>query len=79
MANPIVCIEAINNVRTSVQGNDPRTWMKACAIETLLKGKSGKHFKACLIGKMESTKQHIENPQGYADELYNKIKGACSN
>ena len=78
MANPIVCIEAINNVRTSVQGNDPRTWMKACAIETLLKGKSGKHFKNCLIGKMESTKQHIENPQGYADELYNKIKGACS-
>ena len=79
MANPIVCIEAINDVRTSVQGNDPRTWMKACAIETLLKGKSGNHFKACLIGKMESTKQHIENPQGYADELYNKIKGACSN
>jgi len=79
MANPIVCIEAINNVRTSVQGNDPRTWMKACAIDTLLKGKSGKHFKNCLIGKMESTKQHIENPQGYADELYNKIKGACSN
>ena len=33
MANPIVCIESINNVRTSVQGNDPRTWMKACAIE----------------------------------------------
>ena len=79
MANPIVCIEAINNVKSSVQGNDPRTWMKACAIETLLKGKSGNHFKACLIGKMESTKQHIENPQGYADELYNKIKGACSN
>ena len=78
MANPIVCIEAINNVRTSVQGNDPRTWMKACAIETLLKGKSGNHFKACLIGKMESTKQHIENPQGYADELYNKIKNKCS-
>ena len=52
--------------------------MKACAIETLLKGKSGKHFKNCLIGKMESTKQHIENPQGYADELYNEIKGACS-
>ena len=78
MANPIVCIEAINNVRTSVQGNDPRTWMKACAIETLLKGKSGKHFKNCLIGKMESTKQHIENPQGYADELYNEIKSKCS-
>ena len=52
MANPIVCLEAINKVKSSVQGNDPRTWMKACAIETLLKGKSGKHFKNCLIGKM---------------------------
>ena len=78
MANPIGCIEAINNVRTSVQGNDPRGWMKACAIETLLKGKSGKHFKKCLIGKMESTKEHIKDPAGYADELYSKIKGACS-
>ena len=78
MANPIVCIEAINNVKSSVQGNDPRTWMKACAIETLLKGKSGKHFKNCLIGKMESTKEHIEDPAGYAEELYNKIKGSCS-
>jgi len=45
MANPIICLEAINDVKSSVQGNDPRTWMKACAIETLLKGKSGKHFK----------------------------------
>ena len=78
MANPIVCIEAINNVKKSVQGNDPRTWMKECAIETLLKGKSGKHFKNCLIHKMESTAQHIEDPVGYADELYNEIKGKCS-
>jgi hypothetical protein len=78
MANPIICIEAINNVKSSIQGNDPRTWMKACAIETLLKGKSGKHFKNCLIGKMESTKAHIEDPAGYADELYSKIKNKCS-
>jgi len=78
MPNPIVCIEAINDVRTSVQGNDPRTWMKACAIETLLKGKSGKHFKNCLIGKIESTAQHIEDPSGYAEELYNKIKNKCT-
>jgi len=77
MANPIACIEAINNVRTSVQGNDPRGWMKACAEETLLKGKGEKYFKACLIKKIESTKEHIENPQGYADELYNEIKGKC--
>ena len=62
MADPIVCIESINNVRTSVQGNDPRTWMKACAIDTLLKGKSGKHFKNCLIGKMESTKAAHRRP-----------------
>ena len=45
MANAVQCIIAIDNVKTSVQGNDPRTWMKACAIETLLKGKSGNHFK----------------------------------
>ena len=78
MADAIQCYLAIDNVKSSVQGNDPRTWMKACAIETLLKGKSGKHFKNCLIGKMESTKAHIEDPAGYADELYSKIKGACS-
>jgi hypothetical protein len=39
---------------------------------------SGKHFKNCLIGKMESTKAHIEDPAGYADELYSKIKNKCS-
>jgi hypothetical protein len=27
---------------------------------------------------MESTKQHIENPEGYANTLYEKIKGKCS-
>lgn len=78
MANPIICIDAINNVRTSVQGNDPRGWMKSCAQETLLNGKGEKYFKKCLINKIESTKQHIENPAGYADELYNEIKGKCS-
>ena len=45
MADAVQCILAIDDVKSSVQGNDPRTWMKACAIETLLKGKSGKHFK----------------------------------
>jgi hypothetical protein len=78
MADAIQCIIAIDNVKSSVQGNDPRTWMKACAIETLLKGKSGKHFKNCLIGKMESTKEHIEDPAGYAEELYSKIKNKCT-
>ena len=62
MADPVSCLLAINNVRTSVQGND----------------KGGKYFKACIVGKIESTKQHIENPQGYADELYNEIKNKCS-
>jgi len=32
MANPIVWIKTKNNERTSVQGNDPRNWMKAWAI-----------------------------------------------
>ena len=77
MANPIACIDAINNVKTSVQGNDPRGWMKSCAQETLLNGKGGGYFKKCLIKKMESTKEHIENPKGYADELYSEIKGKC--
>lgn len=78
MADAVQCFVAINDVRSSVQGNDPRTWMKACAIDTLLKGKSGKHFKNCLIGKMESTKEHIEDPAGYANELYSKIKNKCT-
>ena len=78
MADAIQCIIAINNVKTSIQGNDPRGWMKACAEETLLKGKQAKYFKKCLIKKIESTKQHIENPQGYADQLYNEIKSKCS-
>ena len=78
MADPIKCIIAINNVKTSVQGNDPRGWMKACAEQTLLNGKQAKYFKKCLVGKIESTKEHIENPKGYADELYNEIKGSCS-
>ena len=78
MADPIACIKAINNVRTSVKGNDPRGWMKACAKETLLKMENEHDFKKCLIRKIESTKQHIENPEGYANELYNEIKGKCS-
>tara|TARA_R110001592_G_scaffold267514_1_gene533608 strand:- start:239 stop:475 length:237 start_codon:yes stop_codon:yes gene_type:complete len=77
MANPIACIEAINNVKTSVQGNDPRGWMKSCAQSTLLNGGGTHEFKQCLIHKMKSTKQHIENPQGYADELFNEIKNKC--
>ena len=75
--DPIKCLVAINDAKSDVQGNDPRTWMKACAEETLIKGKSGKHFKNCLIKKMETTKHHIENPAEYADELYNSIKSAC--
>ena len=76
--NPINCIKVIDKVKTSVEGNDPRGWMKACAKETLLKMGDGNDFKKCLIKKMESTKQHIENPEGYANELYNEIKGKCT-
>ena len=76
--NPINCIKAIDKVKTSVEGNDPRGWMKACAKETLLKMGNGNDFKKCLIKKMESTKQHIENPEVYANELYNEIKGKCT-
>jgi len=78
MGNPIDCIKAIQDVNESVEGNDPRGWMKACAEETLLKMGNGNDFKKCLIKKMESTEQHIENPKGYADMLYDKIKGKCS-
>jgi hypothetical protein len=59
MADPVSCLLAINNVRTSVQGNDPRGWMKACAEETLLKGKGGKYFKACIVGKIPCTASAI--------------------
>ena len=45
MADAVQCILAINNVRTSVQGNDPRGWMKACAQETLLKVKEESTLK----------------------------------
>jgi hypothetical protein len=52
--------------------------MKACAIETLLAGGSGDAFKACLVKKMKTTRNHIENPEAYAESLYVKIKGKCS-
>jgi hypothetical protein len=52
--------------------------MKACALETLLEGGSGDDFKKCLVKKMKTTKHHIENPEGYAESLYAKIKGKCS-
>ena len=78
MVNPIKCIEEIDKVNDSIEGNDPRGWMKSCAKETLLKMGNEHDFKKCLIKKIESTKQHIENPKGYTDMLYNKIKGKCS-
>ena len=78
MADPVKCIRAIHDVNDSVQGNDPRGWMKACALETLLEGGSGDAFKKCLVKKMKTTKNHIEDPEGYAEFLYVKIKGNCS-
>ena len=76
--NQLVCIKAIKEVNDSVEGNDPRGWMHKCAEETLLNMGNGHDFKKCLIRKMKSTKQHIENPEGYANTLYEKIKGKCS-
>ena len=32
----------------------------------------------CLVKKMKTTKNHIEDPEGYAEFLYVKIKGNCS-
>ena len=78
MADPVKCIRAIHDVSDNVQGNDPRGWMKACAIETLLEGGSGDAFKACLVKKMKTTRNHIENPEAYAEQLYRKIQGKCS-
>ena len=78
MANPVQCIRAIHDVNDSIKGNDPRGWMKACALETLLEGGSGNDFKKCLVKKMKTTKNHIEDPEGYAEFLYVKIKGKYS-
>jgi hypothetical protein len=52
--------------------------MKACALETLLAGGDERDFKKCLVKKMKTTKHHIEDPEGYAESLYVKIKGKCS-
>ena len=78
MANPVKCIRAIHDLSDKVQGNDPRGWMKACALETLLAGGDERDFKKCLVKKMKTTKHHIEDPEGYAESLYIKIKGKCS-
>ena len=78
MANPAKCIRAIHDVSDRIQGNDPRGWMKECALETLLAGGSEGDFKKCLVKKMKTTKHHIEDPEGYAESLYVKIKGKCS-
>ena len=78
MADPVKCIRAIHDMSDRIQGNDPRGWMKECATETLLAGGDGDAFKACLVEKMKTTRNHIENPEVYAEQLYKKVKSKCS-
>lgn len=73
----IKCLEAINNVQQDIQGHDPRGWMKACAQETLMKLGGPDDFKKCLENKIKHTIKDCEDPKGYAESLYNEIKGKC--
>lgn len=73
-----ICINAINNVEQNVQGHDPRTWMTACAKETIFKMQGPDYFKQCLTNKIKQEIQDIEDPEKYADSLWNEIKGGCS-
>jgi len=74
----VVCTQAIANCAIDVQGHDPRTWMTACAKETIFKGGGADDFKHCLIGKMQKEAKDISDPVGYANKLYDSIKGKCS-
>ena len=78
MVDSIKCLECINDVREDVQGHDPRTWMKACAIDTILKGGNSSDFKQCLEKKIRKEVKDITDPKAYVDSLYDKIKGKCS-
>jgi hypothetical protein len=73
-----ICLNAINNVRGNVQGHDPRTWMTACAKDTLFKMKGSDYFKACLESKIKTEIKDIKDPEKYVDSLWNEIKGGCS-
>jgi hypothetical protein len=74
----VICLNAINNVRGNVQGHDPRTWMTACAKETIFKGKGSDYFKKCLENKIRQEVKDVTNPEKYADSLWDEIKNGCS-
>ena len=71
------CAEAINNVRNDVQGHDPRTWMMACAKETLFKMGGPDDFKKCLLGKVKKEIKDISDPEAYVESLWDMIKDKC--
>jgi hypothetical protein len=73
----LACIQAINNVRNDVQGHDPRTWMMACAKETLFKLGGPNDFKKCLLGKVKKEIKDISDPEAYVESLWNMIKDKC--
>ena len=74
----VICLDAINKVNSDVQGHDPRTWMTACAKETIFKGKGPDYFKKCLENKIRKEAKDISDPVGYANHCWDQIKGGCS-
>ena len=77
MADTIKCLLAINNVREDVQGHDPRTWIKSCALDTILNGGDSKHFKKCLQNKITKEVKDVKDPEKYVNSLWDEIKGSC--
>jgi hypothetical protein len=73
-----VCVTAINSVRENVQGHDPRTWMMDCAQQTIFKGQGSDYFKGCLLNKIKTEIQDIQDPQGYVESLWSEVQGGCS-
>jgi hypothetical protein len=73
----LACMKAINDVRNDVQGHDPRTWMMACAKETLFKLGGPDDFKRCLLGKVNNEIKDISDPVGYVNSLWDMIKDKC--
>tara|TARA_B110000259_G_scaffold140516_1_gene158258 strand:- start:279 stop:620 length:342 start_codon:yes stop_codon:yes gene_type:complete len=74
----VICLNAINNVRGNVQGHDPRTWMTACAKQTIFKMQGPDYFKKCLKNKIKQEIKDIKDPQKYVDSLWDEIKDGCS-
>lgn len=71
------CIEAINKVKGEIQGLDPRTWMMACAKETLFKMGGPDDFKKCLLKKVKNEIKVIKDPEAFVEKLWGQIKDSC--